>query len=286
LSQIERVALVTRDDLSGEELNALIARLRAHGLEVMGPHQGASLSDVSDQSDLTGDAGPLDPSGLPPDVVIALGGDGTVLKALVAYPRSPTLAVNFGSVGFLTQCDRGGLQDALTRLLDGEYRIEERLALEVRYAGRRARCINELVLKSVAHMCELSLWVDGREVHRIKGDGLILGTPTGSTAYLMSTGAPLVTPGVSCVIANPLNEYSFSSRPIILPGDVEVAVQVIASRPHDLVAVIDGGERLPLEEGAEITLKRSPHPTLLITFDERSFFKNLQERLSWGARAR
>jgi len=273
LTQISHVALVTRDALKGYPLEELRRRLKRGGAELISRAESATLSDVTE---LPQEERPR------PDLVIALGGDGTVLKALVAYPNAPTLAVNFGRIGFLTQCDREGLLSSIDRLLVGDYWIEERLALEVSWASRRARCINELVLKGVAHMCELSLRVDSHEVQRLRGDGLIIGTPTGSTAYLMSTGGPLVTPGVSCLIANPLNEYSFSSRPIILPGDAHIEVRVESCRPNDLVAVVDGGARLPLKEGDRFSLKRSGEPTLLVNFDEQSFFRNLRERLSWG----
>lgn len=273
LEHIGRVALVTRDALKGYPLEELKRRFSEQGAEVISRAESASLFDVNEAPNQIQVA---------PDVVIALGGDGTVLKALVAYPKAPTLAVNFGRVGFLTQCDREGLLPSIDRLLAGQYNIEERLALEVHWAQRRARCINELVIKGVAHMCELSLSVDGHEVKRMRGDGLIIGTPTGSTAYLMSTGAPLVTPGVSCLIANPLNEYNFGSRPIILPGDTQVSVRVESCRERDVVAVIDGGERYPLKVGDRFTLKRSTDPTLLIHFDRQSFFKNLRERMRWG----
>jgi len=272
LKHINRVALVTRDALKGYPEEELKRRFSKRGAQVVSRAESASLCDVSELPD----------QGPPPDVVIALGGDGTVLKALVAYPKSPTLAVNFGRVGFLTQCDREGLLSSVDRLLNGDYWIEERLALEVKWGQRRARCINELVIKGVAHMCELSLSVDGHEVKRMRGDGLIIGTPTGSTAYLMSTGAPLVTPGVSCLIANPLNEYNFSSRPIILPGDAHVEVRVEVCRAQDVVAVIDGGQRHPLQEGDRFTLRRAEDPTLLVNFDHQSFFKNLRERMRWG----
>lgn len=273
LQHISQVALVTRDALKGYPEEELKRRFLERGAEVISRTESASLGDVSE---LSGQAQ------LHPDVVIALGGDGTVLKALVAYPKAPTLAVNFGRVGFLTQCDREGLLPSVDRLLNQEYWIEERLALEVRWGERRARCINELVIKGVAHMCELSLSIDGHEVKRMRGDGLIIGTPTGSTAYLMSTGAPLVTPGVSCLIANPLNEYNFGSRPIILPGDAHVEVRVEACRESDVVAVIDGGQRYPLKVGDSFTLYRSEDPTLLVNFDRQSFFKNLRERMRWG----
>ena len=259
LSALRRVALITRDDEQEYPAEQIRARLAEVGAELV---EGAGIEGV--------------------DLVVALGGDGTVLRALVAYPQAPTLAVNFGRVGFLTQCDRDGLEAVLSRVVRGEYFVEERLALEVRRGEQRARCINEVVWKGIAHISEVSLWVDGYHVHTSRGDGLIVGTPTGTTAYLMSTGAPIVTPGVSCLIANPLNEYSFSSRPLIFPGDASLEVRVEECRAQDLVLVIDGGERLPLEVGERVEVSRAADPTLLVAFEPSYFFRNLRERLRWG----
>jgi NAD+ kinase len=258
LNELKRIALITRDD-SQDYPTEPIRRLlqRAHITLI----EGAGAEAV--------------------DLVIALGGDGTVLRALTAYPQAPTLAVNFGKVGFLTQCDRGDIEKVLVRLLSDEYFIEERLALNLTYRGEVMRCINEVVVKSIAHMTELTLKVDGHFVHSMRGDGLIVGTPTGSTAYLMSTGAPLVTPGVSCIIANPLNEYSFSSRAIILPGEATVEIEIEEAYPQDLVVVTDGGTRCPLDQGESLKINRAQEPALLVSFEPQYFFRNLKERLHW-----
>ena len=259
LSALRRVALITRDDEQDYPADLIRARLSAVGAELV---EGPGQEGV--------------------DMVIALGGDGTVLRALVSYPQAPTLAVNFGRVGFLTQCDRDGLEAVLGRVVRGEYFVEERLALEVRHGAQRTRCINEVVWKGIAHISEVSLWVDGYHVHTSRGDGLIVGTPTGTTAYLMSTGAPIVTPGVSCLIANPLNEYNLSSRPLIFPGDASLEVRVEECRPNDLFLVIDGGDRRPLLVGERVEIARAADPTLLVAFEPSYFFRNLRERLRWG----
>ena len=264
LKRLQCVALITRDHAQYFPRNELKTLLADDGVQLVegGGHQGV-------------------------DAVIAMGGDGTVLKALSAYPLSPTLAINFGRVGFLTQGDREDLEPMVKRVLNGEYFIEQRLAIEVSVTSPQAeqrparRCINEVVFKGIAHMNELTLSIDGDSVHTLRGDGIIIGTPTGSTAYLMSTGAPLVTPGVSCIIASPLNEYRFSSRPMILPGEAQLTVNVDHARPRDLMLIIDGEEPIPLEQGARVSIRRSSHPTLLMAFEPQFFFRNLRERLNW-----
>lgn len=264
LKHIKRIALITRGDEQSYPREELVGLLNPHHIELV---EGSGFAEV--------------------DLVLALGGDGTVLRAISAYPKAPTLAVNYGRVGFLTQCDREDLAHVVSRVLNQDYFIEERLALEVIHQGVNGdslgtwRCINEVVFKGVIHMNELTLNIDGHYIHTARGDGLIVGTPTGSTAYLMSSGAPLVTPGVSCIIANPLNEYRFSSRSIILPGEAELSVNILHCRENDLMMIIDGDQPLMVKEGDEIIIRRSQVPTLLVAFEPQYFFRNLKQRLNW-----
>lgn len=215
------------------------------------------------------------------DLVIALGGDGTVLRALTAHPSTPVLGVNFGSVGFLTQSDRDQLDNLLVRLLADDYRIEDRLTLSVTHNGRTLRAINEAVLKAQIHMLELEIGVNGRIIHCPRGDGVIVGTPTGSTAYLLSTGAPIVTPEVDCFLIKPLNEYSLSSRSVVVPGSARISLTIKSSRDDAVSLVVDGSEVARLNVGDTVELARSPQPARLICFEEDYFFRNLRERLRW-----
>lgn len=264
LTKINKIALITRGDEQSYPRHELQNLLSPHQIELV---EGPGFENV--------------------DLVLALGGDGTVLRAVSAYPEAPTLAVNYGRVGFLTQCDREDLELVVSRVLAQNYFIEKRLAMEIIHQGHDGeslgtwRCINEVVFKGIIHMNELTLNIDGHYIHTARGDGLIVGTPTGSTAYLMSTGAPLVTPGVSCIIANPLNEYRFSSRAIILPGEAELSVTVDHCRPKDLMMIIDGDYPLIINEKDTVTIKRASTPTLLVAFEPQYFFRNLKERLNW-----
>jgi NAD+ kinase len=229
--------------------------------------------------DFVSDASQAEPGSL--DLVLALGGDGTVLRALVAHPDTPVLAVNYGNVGFLTQSDRDQLDKVLVRLLSDEYFIEDRLTLEIRYGDQVYRSINEVVLRGASHMIEVQVHIDGRLIHTPRGDGVIVGTPTGSTAYLLSTGAPIVVPDVDCIVLNPLNEYSFSSRSIILPGSSHIRLTVDACRESDVGIAIDGDTRIPLSDGDSIEIVRSQKPARLVCFESDYFFRNLKERLRW-----
>lgn len=258
---LRQIGLFTRDTTQDYRLDSMRKLFRRAGIEL--------FTDSTADVDL--------------DLVIALGGDGTVLRALAAHPGVPVLAVNFGHVGFLTQCDREGLDKVLVRLLADDYQIEERLTLEVRCGDRRWRCINEVVVKGAVHMIEVGMRVNGRHIHTPRGDGVIIGTPTGSTAYLLSTGAPIVTPDVDCIIMQPLNEYSFSSRSVIVPGSATISLTVASGREGDIGLAVDGGERILLSVGDVVEMQRSPKPARLVYFEADYFFHNLRKRLSWSS---
>ncbi len=218
----------------------------------------------------------------PLDLIIALGGDGTVLRALSTWPGVPVLAVNFGHLGFLTASDRSELDSVLVRLLGDDYFLEERLTLEVTHRGAAYRCVNEVVVKGTTHMIQIGIQVNGQPVSNPRGDGVIVGTPTGSTAYLLSTGAPLIMPNVDCINVKPLNEYSFSSRSMILPGSARVDLQVADEiRGGEILLVCDGNHVVRVTPGDAIRVERSTVPARLVFFEQDYFFRNLKSRLHW-----
>lgn len=218
----------------------------------------------------------------PLDLIIALGGDGTVLRALATYPGIPVLAVNFGSLGFLTASDRNDLDQVLVRLLSDDDLVEERLTLEVLFNNHAHRCVNELVIKGPTQMIDVAITINGQRIHTARGDGVIVGTPTGSTGYLLSTGAPIVSPDMDCIILKPLNEYSFSSRSIMLPGSARVQLQILEqTRARDIIMVIDGGPAEAVEPGDVFEIRRSDVPARLVYFEQDYFFRNLKSRLRW-----
>jgi NAD+ kinase len=229
--------------------------------------------------------GPFAPRDWRPDLILALGGDGTVLRALDCFPSVPVLAINFGTVGFLTSGDRDQLDTLLRRLLDGDFYLDERLMLRSTFRGRTHEVVNEVMLKGTTHLITVEVWIDGRHVHTVRGDGLILGTPTGSTAYLLSTGSPIVMPSVECFILASLNEHSFSSRPLVIDPRSSVRVRVSEqSLGREIIVSHDGRDRLSAEAGDELLVEVSDLRARLIFFEEDAFFTNLRARLHWSAR--
>jgi NAD+ kinase len=217
-----------------------------------------------------------------PDLLLALGGDGTVLQALCNYPTIPVLPVNFGTIGFLTAGNQDDLDAMIDRVLSGDYYLEERTILTSTFNGTETEVINELVVKGTTKMVVVEIWVDGNLVHTIRGDGVIVGSPTGSTSYLMSTGASIVMPTVDAIIIGGINEHRFASRSLVLSGKSTVKLRVHEStRETDLFASHDGRDRTDLVPGDELTIRRSDNCARLIQFDPHTFFHNLKNRLDW-----
>lgn len=216
------------------------------------------------------------------DLVFVMGGDGTVLEALCDYASVPVLAVNFGTVGFLTAGDSSELEAIVQRLLEGDYRLERRLMLESTFKGENFNIVNEVVIKGTTKMVSVDVIVDDVFIHTVRGDGVIVGTPTGSTSYLLSTGASIVMPTVDCFILSGINEYRFSSRSLILDGRSTVKIRINEStRERDIFLSHDGRDKHPIELGDELEVRKSGTPIQLIFFEKDYFFRNLKNRLDW-----
>ena len=217
------------------------------------------------------------------DLVIAMGGDGTVLQALEMLPECPVLAINFGTVGFLTAGDSHDLEGLLSRLLENDFVVSARLLLRCEYQGKTAHAVNEVVLRSTLGMIQVEVFVNEARIRTIRGDGVIVGTPTGSTGYLLSTGAPVVMPDVNCFILDGINEYNFSSRALILPPESSIRLHIPSLRSdQEVILMVDGKQRGNLKAGEEAILSQWGHRARLIFFDKNYFFHNLSSRLSWN----
>jgi NAD+ kinase len=217
-------------------------------------------------------------------LVVALGGDGTVLRAAAAFADRglPILGANLGSLGFLTQVGAASLTTALEGVLRGQFEIEERMRLSFSMTGgTRGTALNDLVIARPAEegFCEVELsWRDGT-VATYPGDGIILSTATGSTAYALSAGGPVVVPSAECILATPLAAHKLGLRPVVFPA--EEVLHLRTRTPADAYA--DGDRVASLPERAEVTVGRAPLPTRLVRMHEApSFFAVLENKLNWG----
>ncbi len=216
-------------------------------------------------------------------VVLALGGDGTVLRAADLFSRTaiPILGINLGSLGFLTQATIDDLPGILEKLSDDQYTIEERMRLSYTAADSEGSILNDLVITGVKEspFCEIELaWGDGI-VSAFPGDGMILSTATGSTAYSLSAGGPVIVPPAACILATPLAAHKLGLRPVIFPPD-----EVIHVTTRTRVRLFaDGDFVCELDSGADVAIRRARIPTYLIRLaDSPPFFRVLNEKLNWA----
>ncbi|MBN1858448.1 NAD(+)/NADH kinase [Candidatus Bipolaricaulota bacterium] len=218
-------------------------------------------------------------------LVVALGGDGTVLRAAgyVADSGTPILGSNVGTLGFLTQVASEDLIQALEAVLASRYSIEERMriAYRVRDGAFSGTVLNDTVVTGAtdSRFCELELsWRDG-QVATYPGDGIVLSTATGSTAYSLSAGGPIIVPPAACILATPLASHKLGLRSILFPADEVLAIRCLT--PARLIA--DGDPICDLHPGDSLTIMQSSVPTQLVRIDNApSFFRILTEKLNWG----
>src|SRR4051812_17310621 len=223
------------------------------------------------------------------EMVLVLGGDGTLLGMADCIGEAgsgiPILGVNFGSLGFLTEVTLPELYRSLEATLGGNASVEERLMLRstTRRDGRVFRthiALNDAVITKAARsrMIDLSVYVGDEFVTRVKADGLIIGTPTGSTAYNMSAGGPIVQPTVDALILTPIAPHTLTNRPIVIPASASVRVQPNMDARDEIVFTLDGQSTVPIHPGDEIAVCRAPKPLRLIRPSTRSYFEVLRTK--------
>ena len=224
------------------------------------------------------------------DLMLVFGGDGTMLRALNAHVRCniPMLGVNLGRMGFLLETQPQELGRALERLKAGQYRIERRMMLrmEGECGGKRieAYATNEVAVSRglSQRMIALDAFVGDMQVDHYIADGLVLSSPTGSTAYSLSAGGPIVAPDVQCFVLSPICPHSLTSRPIVLSAQERVRLRINMKEMREgILLSVDGQAICEMRNHEEISVIRSPHDALLIRFDEqRNYFSLLKDKLS------
>ena len=221
------------------------------------------------------------------DLLVCFGGDGTILHAArdATMHNVPILGVNLGSVGFMAELERTELS-LLSLLGKGVHRTEERMMLDVRVvrSGKvlhETLALNDAVISngSMARVAELDVLADDELVTECTGDGVIVATPTGSTAYSMSAGGPIVEPTSACMIVTPVCAHQLSARAMVLGAERKVAVQVPRSTKKHLFLSVDGGKAIRLAGGDRVEIARSARTTTLIRLSERSFYQIMRQKL-------
>lgn len=223
-----------------------------------------------------------------PDLVVVLGGDGAILGAVRAFAEAPvpTLGINLGQVGFLAATPAAAWREALAACLAGEAIEELRARLEAEWQGegvtRRAQALNEVTLQrsSQGGMIQAALWAGEDWVTNYRADGVIVATPSGSTAYSLSAGGPILETSLEATVVTPISPQGLSNRPLVLPSALELTLQVLASSGHPTLA-IDGHDFHRLAEGDTVRLRRHPVPVPLLWMRGMDPYRRLRERLGW-----
>jgi NAD+ kinase len=223
------------------------------------------------------------------DYIISMGGDGTLLAAARAVGSSgvPILGINLGALGFLTQVAADDCESAMQALVLGEHRVESRMLLEARVdshnSGSGAFALNDIVVDrgSVARLIEIDLSVNDEFICTYRADGLIISTPTGSTAYNAAVGGPILNPNMRAIIASPMAPQSLAARSLLFNGDDRIRIK-IASGHHSAQMTIDGQVSAPLKNGEEIHIQRAVHTANLVMFPQQSFYAILRNKLHWA----
>jgi NAD+ kinase len=226
------------------------------------------------------------------DVLLVLGGDGTMLNAArLAGERSiPILGVNMGGLGFLTEVRLENLYPSLERVFANDFVLDERLMLRT-YIHRhgetvaKGEVLNDVVISkgTLARMIELKIAIQGRFVTNLRGDGLIVSSPTGSTAYSLSAGGPIIDPAVQSLILTPICPHTLTHRPLIVPGNAEIDV-TLTSKDDGAMATLDGQVGVAITQGDTVAIQTSEQRTRLIRFPESNYYDVLREKLKWGDR--
>ncbi|MDI6761853.1 MAG: NAD(+)/NADH kinase [Thermodesulfobacteriota bacterium] len=226
------------------------------------------------------------------EMIIVLGGDGTLLSVarLVGSHEVPILGVNLGGLGFLTEITLEELYRVLERVIQGDFVTDERVVFNAAVIRRGERLAEFIVLNdavinkgALARIIDLETTINGEYLTTFKSDGLIISTPTGSTAYNLSAGGPIVYPSLHCIIITPICPHTLTNRPIMIPDDVEVRA-ILKSKQQEVILTLDGQQGFVLEFGDVVEVKKAEGKILLIKSPYRHYFEVLREKLKWGER--
>lgn len=288
---ITRVGIVAKSHLEAAAgvLADLAAWLDARGVEAVFETETAALASLPP-------AGPtMGRDALPEacDVIVLLGGDGTLIgmagRIAEAGVDVPILGVNFGSLGFLTEITLEELYESLQSLLDGTAGIDTRMMLRARtlrgggvFEDRFA--LNDVVITrgAMSRIIDLSVEIGGQPAMRVRADGLIIASPTGSTAYNLAAGGPILHPAVDAILLTPIAPHMLTNRPIVLPASSEIRVSPATDGRDEVFVTVDGqsGHRIKSEDVISIT--RAERPIRLVRAATRSYFDVLREKLKWS----
>jgi len=283
MKKIEKVGFVIKPHAPDIEkiLAELIAYLEKRGME-------CRLEQAAAEKLNRGEGIPREKLPEKVDLVIVLGGNGTLLSIahLAAQKDVPVLGVNLGKLGFLTEVPLDEMYLTLDAFLGGEEEIvSPRLILEAAFKAKVYYCLNDVVINkgALARMIQCRIWVDDKEILTLRSDGLIISTPTGSTAYSLAAGGPIIYPNIQAVTISPICPHTLSFRPMVIPSSSRIKVRLLTGG-EEVYLTLDGQRGNLLVKNDEVDVRRSDFELHLVSSPKRNYFDLLQQKLGWGER--
>ena len=224
------------------------------------------------------------------DLILVLGGDGTMIATarMIEDLEVPVLGVNYGGLGYLTEFRIEELYSALGSILDGNYRLDKRVMLRTLHQRgdevvNRNRVLNDVVINksALARIIEIDVYLNDQFVNSFRADGLIVSTPTGSTAYNLSAGGPVIFPSMNAIVITPICPFTLSNRPIVVPDDAVIELRLKTDQ-EDVALTLDGQVGFPLKIGDRVVIQKSRTTFNLIQPSNRNYFDVLRDKLQWG----
>jgi len=284
-STMKKVAILVKPEdpqayKTGQEVSAW---LKQRGIEVIGePLVLTKIADSNSPIAIEAGAGA--------DLIVVLGGDGTMISAarLVENREIPVIGINYGGLGYLTEFRIEEIYDALETVLRGEFVAEDRAMLDVEHlngndTSLRGRVLNDVVINKtvLARIIEIDVSLNGEFVNSFRADGLIIGTPTGSTAYNLSAGGPIIHPSVSSVVITPICPFTLTNRPLVVSDDSEIEV-CLRNESDGVMLTLDGQVGAPMKLNDRLRIRKSKTSFKLIRPTNRNYFDVLRSKLKWG----
>ena len=288
MNKIRNLILIpnTKKNIDGEKLGEIINRLAAHGVKIsVFPKEAEITAEYSSSVRIISDGDDLSAF----DAALVLGGDGSIIVAkrrLIGYDI-PIIGINFGHIGYLTALEESELS-LIDNLVAGEYTIEERMMLDATVTDETGvekaayTVLNDVVLTNgpVARMISFDLFCDGMTVETLRADGVIAATPTGSTAYSLSAGGPILDPSLEAICVTPICPHTLSSRPIIFRGGSQITISNFNCNRSDVYLNGDGRDPIKIEENDTVVIRRSAHTMKLIRIKNAGFISVLHTKLA------
>jgi NAD+ kinase len=270
----------------GDVIRRLCTFLRDRGLAVLLEEATAEFMEPA-----CAESRPLAALGREIDLALVVGGDGTMLHVAREFaPHGvPLVGVNLGRLGFLTDIPTNRMEDELARILDGDFKAEERILLEaeiVRYdqVQHVANALNDVVINkgALARLIEFETWVEGEFVSSTRADGIIVATPTGSTAYALSAGGPILHPTLPAIVIVPICPHTLSDRPLTIGSDSGIEIVMTATSRQSAHVTFDGQTSFAVYDGDRVRVRRAARPATLLHPSRRSHYEVLRVKLGWS----